>query len=101
MQKANIAMRIRQQAGISREEAARVLEWILRLLKTTLQAGEPIIISGFGRFTVRNKRARPGRNPKTGEMILISARRAVTFHASRPFKSEISSSSAEGREGAA
>ncbi len=99
MQKADIARQIQQQARISKEDAASVLERILALLKTTLQGGEPIIISGFGKFTVRNKRPRPGRNPRTGETIMISARRAVTFHASLPFKAEIGSPLAQGEEG--
>ncbi len=88
-------MRIQQHAGISKDEAAEVLEWILSLLKTTLQAGEPIIISGFGRFAVRNKNARPGRNPRTRETMTISARRAVSFQASKLFKAEINSPSAQ------
>jgi integration host factor subunit alpha len=101
MQKADIALRIHQEAGIPMDEAARVFEGILDLLKTTLQAGEPIIITGFGKFTVRNKHARPGRNPKTGESLTISARRVVTFHPSHLFKTEMNSFSAEAREGVA
>jgi nucleoid DNA-binding protein len=58
----------------------------LGFLKTTLQTGKSIKIEGFGKFTVRNKRARQGRNPRTGEPISISARRVVTFQASRLFK---------------
>ncbi|UVT20034.1 MAG: integration host factor subunit alpha [Nitrospira sp.] len=97
MVKKDIARRIEQHADISKDEAAEVLEWILSLLKTTLQAGEPIIISGFGKFTVRNKHARPGRNPRTGEAMMVSARRAVTFHASLPFKAAVNSTLAEFR----
>jgi integration host factor subunit alpha len=82
MQKIDIARRIQQQAGISKEQAARLLDWILELFKTTLQVGEPIIISGFGKFTVRHKHSRRGRNPRTSEAVMISARRVVTFHAS-------------------
>jgi len=82
MRKLDIAKRIHQEAGISEEEAATLLEWILDLLKTTLQTGEPISIHEFGKFTVRNKLARQGRNPRTGEAMMISARRVVTFRAS-------------------
>src|SRR5690242_13299332 len=98
MQKADIAEQIHQQAGISKEDAARVLEWILELLKTTLQKGESITIANFGKFTVRQKHARPGRNPQTGEALTISARRVVTFHASPLFKGYINSSSDEVQE---
>ena len=98
MQKADIARHIRQQAGISETQAATLLEWILRFLKTTLQAGEPITIYGFGKFTVRNKRARQGRNPRTGEVVTISARRVVTFHPSLVFKTEMNSVPADRQE---
>ena len=100
MQKADIARHIQQQAGISETEAAKLLEWFLELLKTTLQKGEPIAIQGFGRFTVRSKRARPGRNPKTGETVMVSARRVVTFHPSIILKTEVNSPSAEGQKAA-
>lgn len=95
MQKADIVTRIHQQAGVSLQDAAWLLEWILSLFKTTLQAGEPITISGFGKFTVRSKRARPGRNPITGEAIMIVARRVVTFHASHLLKMHVNAPPAE------
>ncbi len=95
MQKIEIAMRIHHEAGISKEEAARVLDWIFELFKATLQAGEPIVIAGFGKFTVRHKRARQGRNPRTGEAVTISARRVVTFHASPHLKAQINALAAE------
>jgi len=94
MQKVDIATHIHQQAEISKEEAVRLLDWFLGFLKTTLQAGEPISIPGFGKFTVRQKHARPGRNPKTGEALTISARRVVTFHASPQFKTHVNALSA-------
>ena len=98
MHKVDIATRIHRQANISMQEAAQLLDWILELFKTTLQAGEPIVIAGFGKFTVRHKRTRPGRNPRTGEAMTIQARRVVNFHASHLFKTEIDSPSAETRE---
>ncbi|MGC4096701.1 MAG: integration host factor subunit alpha [Nitrospira sp.] len=101
MTRAEIATRIHQQTGISIEEAAEVLDQILEFIKTTLQSGESIKIDSFGKFTVRNKRARTGRNPKTGEAITISARRVVTFQPSLLFKKEINSPSADEREGGA
>ena len=101
MTKADIAAHICQQAGVSMAEAATLLEWILEFIKTTLQVGESINISGFGKFTVRNKQARPGRNPRTGEAIEISPRRVVSFQASREFKREVNAPASEGQEGAA
>ena len=95
MDKADIARHIHQQAGISETESARVLEWILAFLKTTLQKGERITISDFGKFTVRSKRARQGRNPRTGEAVMISARRVVSFHPSLRFRTEMNGVPAE------
>ena len=101
MRKADIAKRISQQAGILEYEAAKVLDQILELLKTTLQAGEPIAIQGFGKFTVRSKRPRQGRNPRTGEAVMISARRVVTFQPSLLLKTEVNSVPAERQDAVA
>ena len=89
MKKADIARRIHQQAGISADEAARVVDWIVALFKGTLESGEPIVIAGFGTFKVRSKAARKGRNPHTGEAMMIAARRVVTFHPSAAFKAAV------------
>ena len=89
MQKADIARHIHQQAGISETESAKLLECVLGLLKTTLKAGQPVTISGLGKFTVLSKRARQGRNPRTGEAVLISARRVVSFHPSHVLKAAV------------
>jgi len=89
MQKKDIAQRIHQEAGISEKEAAILLDWFFELLKTTLQQGESISISNFGTFTVRGKASRKGRNPQTGEQIMIAARRVVIFHASARLKAEV------------
>jgi integration host factor subunit alpha len=98
MQKADIARHIHQQAGISETQAATLLDWILELLKTTLQAGEPIAIQGFGKFIVKSKAARLGRNPRTGEAVTISARRVVTFQPSLVLKAEVNGVPAERQE---
>jgi integration host factor subunit alpha len=98
MRKRDIARHIHQQAGISQTEAAKLLDQILELLKTTLQAGEPIDIQRFGKFTVRSKRPRQGRNPQTGEAVMISARRVVTFHPSLRLRTEVSSVQVERQE---
>jgi integration host factor subunit alpha len=95
MRKADIARRIHQRVGISEKEAADLLDWILRFLTSTLQRGEPIAISGFGRLTVREKRPRNGRNPQTGEELMIAARRVITFHPSPLLKDEVNSAQAE------
>jgi len=67
--------------GFSKKEAIDIVETVFETVKTTLEKGEKIKISGFGNFVVRDKKARPGRNPVTGKEITISARRVVTFKA--------------------
>jgi integration host factor subunit alpha len=89
MKKADIARSIHQQAGVSEAEAADLLERVLGLLMSTLQRGEPIIITGFGRFTVRMKQPRKGRNPRTAEVIIVSGRKVVTFRPSALWKAEL------------
>jgi integration host factor subunit alpha len=91
MRKLDIARRIHQQAEISEEEAATLLERTLELIKTTLQQGERISIFNFGVFTVRTKTSRKGRNPRTGEEVMIASRRVVTFRASPHLKAEVNS----------
>jgi integration host factor subunit alpha len=98
MRKVDIARRIHREAGISEAEAATLLDWILELLKTTLQQGESVSLSNFGVFRVWDKAARPGRNPRTGEAVMIAPRRAVTFHASPHLKTEVSAVQAEQQE---
>jgi integration host factor subunit alpha len=98
MRKLDIATRIHREARISEDEAATLLEWILELLKTTLQKGEPITIPGFGKFTVRSKAPRTGLNFRTGESIVISARKVVTFHSSPLLTKEMNSVQAERQE---
>ena len=89
MKKADIAKSIHEQAGISETQAADLLEWVLALLTSTLQQGEPIIITGFGKFTVRKKEPRTGRNPRTGEATIIPGRKEVTFRSSALWKAEL------------
>jgi integration host factor subunit alpha len=90
MQKKDIAQRIHQEAGISEKDAATLLDWFFELLKTTLQQGESLNIAKFGVFTVRSKSARRGRNPRTGEDIIITPRRVVVFRASAQLKTAVS-----------
>src|SRR5688572_8092913 len=89
MTKADIATSIHQQAGVSETEAAGLLDRILELLRSTLRQGEPIIITGFGKFTVRKKEPRNGRNPRTGEAIIVPGHNVVTFRPSALWKAEL------------
>ena len=82
MKKTDISRRVQEAGGIDEQMADSLVEGVLQLLKTTLKHGEPIAIQGFGTFKVREKKARQGRNPRTGEAVMISARRVVSFHPS-------------------
>jgi integration host factor subunit alpha len=78
--------------GISKKEAADLVEMVFDTIKGTLADGTKIKISGFGNFVVREKRSRIGRNPQTGETIEISARRVLTFRPSQVLRAEVNSS---------
>jgi len=86
MRKADSANEIYEKVGISKKEAAHIMEVILDTIKAVLQKGETVKIAGFGNFVVRHKRPRKGRNPKTGEEIGITPRKVVTFRPSQVFK---------------
>lgn len=73
-------------ADMSKHDAKEIVELFFEEIRKTLEKGEEIKISGFGNFQLRDKPQRPGRNPKTGEEVPISARRVVTFHASQKLK---------------
>src|SRR2546422_30317 len=86
MTKADIVERIYEKVGFSKKEATEVVESIFELVKERLEQGEKVKISGFGNFVVNEKRPRKGRNPQTGEEIVISGRRVLTFKASQVLK---------------
>lgn len=86
MRKADIANEIYEKVGVSKKEAADIVEFVLNLMKNVLHKGESIKIAGFGNFVVRSKGPRKGRNPRTGQEIGITPRRVVTFRPSQVFK---------------
>jgi len=79
MTKIDLANIIHEKTGLKIKESAEILETILELMKSTLESGEDLKISGFGKFEVRQKMARRGRNPQTGDTMVIEARRILTF----------------------
>lgn len=86
MTKADIVERVYQKLGFSKKEASELVELVFNTLKTKLENGEKVKISGFGNFIVREKKQRVGRNPQTGDQITISARRVLTFRPSQVLK---------------
>lgn len=92
MTKADIIERIYERVGgLSKKEASQIVETIFDLMKSTLEAGDKIKLSGFGNFVVRDKNSRIGRNPQTGNEITISARRVLTFKPSQVLKNTLNS----------
>ena len=84
--KAELAETLLEQVGLNKRESKDIVEMFFDNIRDALIQGDAVKLSGFGNFQVRDKPARPGRNPKTGEVIPISARRVVTFHASQKLK---------------
>ncbi len=87
--KAELAELLFEQVGLNKREAKDMVETFFDEISAALVRGESVKLSGFGNFLLRDKPQRPGRNPKTGEEIPISARRVVTFHASQKLKAQI------------
>jgi integration host factor subunit alpha len=84
--KAELAELLFEKVGFTKREAKDMVECFFEEVRIALEKGEGVKLSGFGNFQLRNKPRRPGRNPKTGEEIPITARRVVTFHASQKLK---------------
>lgn len=87
--KAELAERLFQDLGLNKREAKDFVEIFFEEIRAALEAGEQVKLSGFGNFNLRTKRQRPGRNPKTGEEIPITARRVVTFHPGQKLKARV------------
>ncbi len=96
MVKADIIRSIELKLGLSHEEASIQVEQILALIKENLMDGEGVLISGFGQWKIRQKKARIGRNPKTREEYEISPREVVTFYPSNVWRNEIAKNSGKG-----
>ena len=92
--KAEIAEHLVNKLNINKRDAKEVVEAFFEQIRNALENGEQVKLSGFGNFDLRDKRERPGRNPKTGEDIPISARRVVTFRPGQKLKSRVEQSGA-------
>jgi integration host factor subunit alpha len=93
--KADLADLLFEQVGLNKREAKDMVEAFFEEVRNALEKGDSVKLSGFGNFELRTKSERPGRNPKTGEEIPISARRVVTFHASQKLKLRVEEHYAE------
>ena len=87
--KAEVAEHLYEKVGLSKRDAKDMVEIFFEQIRETLESGEQVKLSGFGNFDLRVKSERPGRNPKTGEDIPISARKVVTFRPGQKLKSRV------------
>ncbi|HJL96228.1 MAG: integration host factor subunit alpha [Gammaproteobacteria bacterium] len=90
--KADIVEHLHNQLGLNKTESKQLIENFFEEIKKSLEKNEEVKLSGFGNFELINKKSRPGRNPKTGDPVTISARRVVTFKAGNKLRKRISSS---------
>ena len=81
-----IVEKLKSRTEYSSQEARNIIEMLLEIVKIKLEAGEEVKVSGFGKWTTRQKKSRPGRNPHSGQKIEITARRVVTFHPSEKMR---------------
>jgi len=91
--KADLANTLFEELGLNKREATEFVELFFEKIRVELETGSMVKLSGFGNFGVRDKKSRPGRNPKTGEEIPISERRVVTFKASQKLKERVANNS--------
>ena len=87
--KANIVEAVAKQNGYPKNQSFEMVETLLEIIKRTLESGEDVLVSGFGKFCVKEKQGRRGRNPATGEDMILEPRRVVTFRCSRQLRDKI------------
>lgn len=87
--KADLAERLYEELGFNKREAKELVELFFEEIRDSLENNEQVKLSGFGNFELRDKKQRPGRNPKTGEEIPITARRVVTFRPGQKLKARV------------
>jgi integration host factor subunit alpha len=85
----DIVEAVAEQVGFSKKQSVELVETLLELIKRILESGEDVLISGFGKFRVREKKERKGRNPATGGVMMMRPRRVVTFHCSGKLRRKI------------
>lgn len=89
--KADIVESIQNHLGFPKNRSAEIVESLLELIKKTLENGEDVLISGFGKFCVKSKKERRGRNPANGQDLMLSPRKVVTFKCSGVLREKINS----------
>ncbi len=87
--KADIINTVQTDEGFTKQQSTHIIETLIEIIKNTLQSGEDVLISGFGKFCIRDKNERKGRNPATGDDLMLAPRRVVTFKCSGKLRDRI------------
>ena len=87
--KAQIVEKVADQTGLSGNKSAEIVETVIEIIKGSLESGDDVLVSGFGKFCVQKKGQRRGRNPATGDSLILDARRVVTFKCSGTLRDRI------------
>jgi integration host factor subunit alpha len=87
--KNEIVEQIQNQLGFAKNQSKEITETLLEIMKSTMESGEDVLVSGFGKFCVKGKKERKGRNPATGEDAILPARRVVTFKCSGKLRQRV------------
>jgi integration host factor subunit alpha len=87
--KIEIVESVQNQTGFSKNRSSEIVETLLEIIKSTLASGEDVMISGFGKFSIKQKKERRGRNPATGDDIMLAPRKIVTFKCSGKLRDRI------------
>jgi len=97
MTKADIVESIFEKVGFSKKDVTEVVEFVFETIKDSLEKGDNVKVSGFGNFVIRQKRARRGRNPQTGEALTITERKVLTFKPSHILKDAVNAKTEGGK----
>jgi len=89
LKKADIVETVQSEIGLTRHQSTNIVESLLELIKSKLESGEDVLVSGFGKFCVNEKRERRGRNPATGEDLMLAPRKVVTFKCSGKLRDRV------------
>jgi len=87
--KADIVEAVQSEVGFTKHKSTELVGFLLETMKSTLESGEDVLVSGFGKFCVQKKQQRRGRNPATGEDLMLDARRVVTFQCSGKLRERV------------
>ncbi|RKZ67432.1 MAG: integration host factor subunit alpha [Gammaproteobacteria bacterium] len=87
--KADIVEAVQSEIGFPKQQSIQIVESLLELIKSKLESGDDVLVSGFGKFCVNEKRERRGRNPSTGEDLMLAPRRVVTFKCSGKLRDRV------------